>query len=221
MRNLPLLITFFIVIALGVVHGVIVHRWGSDDSLDAAVASLQNVPLDLESWKGQENTIPQQALEIGEIDGYLARSYTNSADGSIVNLMVVCGRPGPISVHTPDICFKGAGYQLVNPYQQHQFRSEQDPSWTMDAFFGDFAKTDATMTQNVRVFWTWSDGTTFSAPDNPRLAFAGQPFLYKIYITHVTERAGDSPDTDAGRAFLKTFMPVLKRELFSEQTSKS
>ena len=28
-----------------------------------------------------------------------------------VGVLLLCGRPGPVSVHTPDLCFPGAGFQ--------------------------------------------------------------------------------------------------------------
>ena len=221
MRIVPLLTVCLIVIGSGVIHGLMIDRWGSSESLNLAVACLEQVPREFGSWKCEaDSTISAGELEIGEIDGYLARVYKNQADGSTVSMMIVCGRPGPISVHTPDICFKGAGYQLVNQYERHQFKSEQEPAQTVDAFFADFTKPGTAATPNLRVFWTWSDGSEFLAPDNPRFAFAGQKFLYKIYLTRTIERVGDAPETDQCVSFFKLAIPVLRKSLFSEQAGK-
>jgi len=220
MRMIPLLAVCVIVIGSGVIHGLIIDRWGSSDVLNQAAASLKQVPREFGDWKSEESTISERELEIGEIDGYLARVYTNQVDKSTVSLMIVCGRPGPISVHTPDICFRGAGYQLVNQYERHHFASEQKTDQTVDAFFADFTKPGTAMTPNLRVFWTWSDGRQFFAPDSPRVAFAGKPFLYKIYLTRAIERVGEPPETDACVSFFQLAKPVLERSLFTEQKSE-
>jgi len=219
MRTLPLLIVCVIVVGSGVIHGLIIDRWGSSEDLSRAVASLQKVPAEFGNWESQESTISERELEVGEIDGYLSRIYTNRADGSRVSMMIVCGRPGPISVHTPDICFKGAGFQIVKQPERHHIASTPESSETGDAFFADFTKPVNAAAQNLRVFWTWSDGSQFFAPDSPRLAFAGNRFLYKIYLTRTIERVGDPPETDQCVSFFRLAMPVLQRSLFSEQKS--
>ena len=25
--------------------------------------------------------------------------------------LILCGRPGPVSIHTPDVCYRGLGYE--------------------------------------------------------------------------------------------------------------
>jgi len=221
MRIIPLLTASVFVVGSGVIHGLIIDRWGSSDDVSHAAASLKQVPAEIGNWKSQEFTISDTELKIGEIDGYLSRAYTNQEDGSMVNLMIVCGRPGPISVHTPDICFRGAGYQIVNQYERHHIPSTPETSETGDAFYADFTKPGSAVTSNLRVFWTWSDGRQFFAPDNPRLASAGMPFLYKIYLTRAIERVGDVPETDNCLSFFKLAMPVLQKSLFTEQKSEN
>lgn len=220
MRTLPLLIVCVMMVGSGFIHGLTIDRWGSSEDLRQAVASLKQVPAEFGEWKSEESTISEKELEVGEIDGYLARVYKNSADGNAVNMMIVCGRPGPISVHTPDICFTGAGYQMVKQFERHRIASTEKNPGTAETFFADFAKPVNAASQNLRVFWTWSDGTQFFAPDNPRLAFAGKPFLYKIYLTRAIERVGDPPETDPCVSFFKLMMPVLQRSIFSEQKSE-
>lgn len=219
MRIIPLLIVCVIVVGSGVIHGLIIDRWGSSNDLKQVVASLKQVPAEFGDWKSHENTISARELEIGEIDGYLARVYTNQTDENAVNMMIVCGRPGPISVHTPDICFKGAGYQMVKQYERYQIVSGQQGSETCDTFFADFSKPGDILTPNLRVFWTWSDGRQFFAPDSPRVTLAGKSFLYKIYLTRTIERPGDAPDTDPCVSFFRLAMPLLQSSLFSEEKS--
>lgn len=219
MRNLSWLLAIVIVVVSGVIHGLIVHRWEPGPDVTGFVASLDRIPMKLGSWKAVETKIPERHLQIGEIDGYLSRVYTNQENGSRINLMIVCGSPGPISVHTPDICFRGVGYELRDDPQQHSIGSEQDPSFAVEAFFADFSKTDSIMPHNLRVVWMWCDGESFYAPDNPRISFADRSFLYKIYLTQVNDHAGVPLEKDECVSFFKIAGPVLQREFCSKRDS--
>ena len=42
----------------------------------------------------------------------LARRYSNPTNGATVSVLLLGGVPAKISVHTPDVCYSGAGYTL-------------------------------------------------------------------------------------------------------------
>ena len=46
--------------------------------------------------------------------GQISRVYTNPTKGLTVSVLLLCGLPGNISTHTPDVCYPGAGYTLGN-----------------------------------------------------------------------------------------------------------
>ncbi len=221
MRNIPWLLAIVIVAGSGVIHGLIVDRWGLSQDISELVTSLEDIPLELGPWKGVSQTIPARHLEIGEIYGYLSRTYTNQETGSKVSLLIVCGKPGPISVHTPDICFRGAGYNMRNDPERNSIVSEQDSSLVVEAFSAEFRKANDAQPHDLRVVWTWCDGEAFYAPDNPRFSFANKSFLYKVYITQVTGRVGSLTERDDSTSFLKAAIPVLQREFCAEQISKN
>ena len=92
-------------------------------------------------------------------------------------LAVIVGPPGPISVHTPEICYSGAEYTQIGERQA--------------VFLGDGgAKQSAWLTQFPRttsrgmacVYYAWSDGGNWKAADQPRVSFAGRPLLYKFQL---------------------------------------
>src|SRR5947209_2410247 len=115
-RLLPVLTVVVIVTLSGVVHGVWTNRWGTAKAVQEAAEKLEkNVPMTIGEWDGQAKEMTEREIAIGEIDGYVSRSYVNRRTGSMVSLLIVCGRPGPISVHTPDVCYGGAGYEQVGP----------------------------------------------------------------------------------------------------------
>src|SRR5216683_1282781 len=114
-RILPLLAGAVVVLAFGLLRGLATDRWGTAREPAASAEKLPSVvPLALDDdWLGKDTEpISNQELAIGRIAGYVSRMYTNRRTGASVAVLLVCGRPGPIGVHTPDVCFAGAGYEL-------------------------------------------------------------------------------------------------------------
>lgn len=214
MRILPTLIAVAMILSAGIVHGLVSGRWGDPRQLDTALGRLETVPASFGDWTSEDLTIPESQLRIGEIDGYISRIYRHP-DGRAVNLLIVGGRPGPISVHTPDICFQGAGFRMRGTPQTRSVPlvAGEPPVELQTA---DFTKSDAALTTHLRVFWGWSAAGAWTAPSNPRLAFAGHPYLFKMYLTRALGEPGESLDDDVSLQFLHDLMPHLRRDLFPQ-----
>ena len=74
-----------------------------------------------------------------------------------------------------------------------------------------FRLPSATPSAIIRVFWGWSDNGIWKAPDNPRLAFRGQPYLFKLYVVDRSLQQAD--DVKQVETFLEQALPVIRREL--------
>src|SRR5690348_2531079 len=109
-RTIAQLVALAVVVASGVAHGLWTGRWGQPHQLEPAVARLGRVPAAVGDWEGRELPLNRQTLAVAEVAGHVSRRYQNSRTGESVLMLLVCGRPGPISVHTPDVCYEGAGY---------------------------------------------------------------------------------------------------------------
>ena len=180
-RFLPIGTALLLVLASGVVHGVLTGRWGQSNELAEAARRLQSVSMTVGDWKGEQaSKLSERALQIGGITAYLSRRYVRS-DGRVVDVLIVCGLPGPISVHTPDVCFRGAGFKPVSV--SHRLIAAEDSSKLGEVWVSDFSKRTPIEEERVRVFWSWGNPSAWQAPDQPRRAFAGAPFLYKLYVS--------------------------------------
>ena len=70
----------------------------------------------------------------------------------------------------------------------------------------------------VAILWGWTTGDAFSAPDNPRLTFAGQPVLYKLYATW--NRSRDQRELrDSVPVDFMTAMTASIRSSFADEES--
>src|SRR5947209_377457 len=112
-RSLYIVAAVSLVLGTGLAHGLWTNRWLNSDEPGVSAARFNSLPLDIGDWHGTESKMDPGSLAIGQIANYKSRSYVNLQTRAEFSVLVVCGRPGPISAHTPEVCFPGAGYQMV------------------------------------------------------------------------------------------------------------
>src|SRR5262249_10109712 len=148
-------------------------RWSKASAAPASVALLEEMPLDLGDWQGEKLEGPTRGTE--HLQGQFYRRYKNHRTGAMVSVNLVCGRPGPVSIHTPDVCYGASGFDVADPMKFQ--RKDGIECWTAEA-----VQRKASEQTRLRLFWTWNAGGKWQAADNPRIAFARHPVLYKLYL---------------------------------------
>lgn len=214
-RTVPILLALALVVAAGIVHGQWTHRWTDSDAIRAAAARLADLPTTLGDWHGEPLEIAQKLLEVGEIAGYVARRYEDQVHHDSVTILLVCGRPGPIAVHTPDVCYTGTGFQLVGALDAYTppTKAPQPRAVFNNALMG---TTHSPSPSYLRILWAWSALGAWEAPQNPRVAYAAREVLYKLYVIHEPNGPNALSPQDPGPRFLSTLLPVLERTLFPD-----
>ncbi len=160
----------------GWVQGKLTGRWATSPDLEMAAARLGQLPATIGTWKGVDMEIDQRMMQRAGITASVQRRYHDSVTDANVTVLLVCGRPGPISVHTPDVCYAGAGYEAAAP-----------PSRPIPGFFAArMIRANAAISESLQVYWSWNGSGQWEAPDNPRLRFAARPHLYKLYVIRST-----------------------------------
>jgi hypothetical protein len=139
------------------------------------------------------------------------RSYRNLRHNGTVTVILMCGRAGRMSVHTPEVCYRGAGYEMHGAPAPLTVKSEgsgqQDTLWTAR-----FTK-HAGVAADLRLYWAWNADGAWQAPASPRWTFRGEPFLYKLYVSQDGQDATGSGE--AAHGFLRRFLPEAREFLFS------
>jgi hypothetical protein len=198
-----------LVLVAGLVHGLHTNRWHASDSLDEAVGRLEMIPTSMGDWVGERHDFDEESLRRAGIRGFKGFRFTNRVTGDVVSMLLVCGRSGPISVHTPDVCYGGAGFEAMGGKQTKEL-SVGDRSYVVSSLR---FKPPASMGRTpIDVAWAWNAGDGWKSPDNPRLVLSGHPAVYKLYVV-CNVRSGLEPASDPTVAFLKTCLPVLERLL--------
>jgi hypothetical protein len=209
---LPIVAALLLVLYAGLAHGRVTGRWQSNAALARAATRLPLIPDTIGEWSGIDVTKNPEELAIAEAAAYLCRRYRHSGTGQEVTVLLLCGPTGPISVHPPTACYRARGYQLLDEPQETTVESEAGLSvFRLAEFQG-----QSTLTEDrVALMWGWSVAGPWSAPDSPRLEFAGEPVLHKLYITW--DRSRDQrPVTDTlPSEFVELFLPVVQSVISS------
>jgi len=212
-RTLPLAAGLAVLVAAGLVHGLWSNRWGDNRDLEAAAGRLRAIPLDVAGWKGHEKKIDADRIGRAEAVAYLHRTHVGPG-GRAVSVVLLCGRFGPLSVHTPDVCYGGAGYQMLGQPTRHRLRL--DDGTTVEFWTARFQKPDDYAAPPLRILWTWSAGKDWLAPSMPRWTFRMEPVLFKLYVAREMATAEEPLETDPCLEFLRAWLPRADDALFGD-----
>lgn len=211
------LLAFVIVAASGLLQGVWSGRWMPSQELADASKRLNAVPKQVGDWEmTEEKEIPLKEQQIAGMAGYRSRVYVNRRTNQSVSMLLVCGRPGAIAVHTPDVCFEGAGYRRAGA-QTKDSLVPADRSHKAEFLKVRFVRHESGIPIPLLVYWGWNGTGTWSAPDKPRLEFWQLPVLYKLYVSRVVTE--EDVDPEPCLEFLREYLPALQTALFTESSS--
>jgi len=212
-RYVGYLTSIVVVVASGYVQGVWTNRWTRSHEVEDAVARLNRIDKDFGDWSGKPSELDPRALKLAAIDGYVARNYENRRDGTKMMVLLVSGRPGPISLHTPDICYPGAGFEAVSDPVVEVL--EPVPGATPARFqTTKFRNSGVAAPTTLRILWTWNATGTWQAPENPRLQFAPYKVLYKLYVIHEMSSTDEPREDLVCKQFISQLLPEFDRALF-------
>jgi hypothetical protein len=202
LRYIPVVIASIAVIACGVVHGFWTDRWASAAEPIKAGKLVAELPLTIGDWDGQP--IESKSSQGDEVTGWLQRRYTNRKTGEAVTMAIVCGRPGPISIHTPDVCYGASGFTVGRP-RRANVPGDKGQFWTADAMKG-----SATGETKLRIYWGWNDGSGWLAVDDARQTYPRSPVLYKLYV--IRELSNSTKDeNEPSLRFVQSLVPVFDK----------
>ena len=201
-----------LLVAAGVFEGLRTNRWGQSDDMKSAVTRLAAVPAAFGDWTSQDLPIEEKVLRVAEATGSVSRAYSNKKTGTAVSVLLLCGPPGPIGAHTPDICYKGLGFEMSGREEHRSITYRDDRRAT---YWSATFQRQSTGTDQLRVTWTWGVDGDWVASAAPRRDFVLRKALYKLYVSRAVtpaERESNSP-TDRIQEFLADFLPEVKKAL--------
>lgn len=211
-RLLPILTAFGLIVAAGVVDGIHSHRWTPNTALADGAAKIADFPLSIGDWDGQAIPIDPRQLAMIEASGYAHRRFKNRRNGNEVTMMLLCGPSGTMAVHTPEVCFGGAGFNALG--SPTRFTPTSDPS---SRFWMQRFQKQGPVPIKTRVYYAWSTDGNWKAPDNPRFEFANAPALFKLYILREESRDSDQLENEVASDFLRVLLPKIRSMISPDQ----
>ncbi|MBW3596410.1 MAG: EpsI family protein [Planctomycetes bacterium] len=187
----------------GLIDAALRHREAAD-ALIRAGQRIERLPGDFGRWRLLKEE-PLHASTAHELQcrGYVNRSYVHLDNGDRVNVAVVVGPAGPTAVHTPEICYSAREYELADPPEKRRLRA---PGAGEHEFRRVGFRSRQLPSATLSVYYAWSDGRGWQAPEAPRLMLTHLPKLYKIQVAAYADQ-GATPDPC--EAFLRDFLPIL------------
>ena len=83
----------------GTIQGHMSKRWGLSIDAEPAVARLAELPEQFGDWKVQSTSeMSEHVVDMLQCAGYSYRTYENTVTGETVNVTILLGPSGPISV---------------------------------------------------------------------------------------------------------------------------
>lgn len=225
-QSIPLFSGLLLLIAGGVVHGMLTGRWESSD-LTGVAARVHQVPTQINDWVCiEEASVSDAELKMAELHSYVMRHYRNQRTGAIVTMLLMCGPTGPVAVHPPTACYAGQGYEQIGEVSLHRVVLEQQAgaktsnpisTETHRLMTAQFRKPGRGNARKARIFWSWSTDGNWSTPASPRLEFAGSPLLFKLYVTQEAHDLLPLDGATPPEEFLRELLPVLRQNVFATE----
>ncbi len=208
-RFLPVVAAVVVLLFSGMVHGLWTDRWAEPHDLLEAAARLEQLPQKLGDWEGE--TLVSRERPTPGIVGTMSRRYVHRRSGKTVTMFIGVGRPGPVSIHTPDVCYTASGYKEVRREDYTlPAKSAAAGSSFNTALFRHEKAGDRTQ---LRIFWAWNSGERWEIANDPRLAFARRPILYKLYVLRETGIGTQPVQGDPCLELMEHLLPALQQHV--------
>ena len=211
-RSIAIVVGFLVLVSAGVVHGVWTDRWHQSEQLSLAVERFAQLPDDLGPWKGRAYEQDPAALALTGAIGHYSRSFLDPQTGERVLVILLVGKPARMSVHRPEHCYQAAGYTMSGPALKAQLRV--DGAEEAEFFTGLFSRDEAAGLSQMQIFWAFSAGERWEAPDSPRTRFARRDVLFKLYVIRNVAGSPGPLNDDPGVRLMGRLLPELKANLF-------
>jgi hypothetical protein len=194
-----------VLVASGAVHGVWTDRWSDRGDLVEIVNRLDELPLTIGDWHGS-NVEMEQDPKNG-LAGVIVRRYIHAKNGKSVTLFLGCGRSGPVCTHTPEVCYAGSGFEVEKP-KRYSMSAGGAEFWTAR-----FVRERNTGKTHLRIFWSWHGADGWKVADNPRVRFAGEKSLYKMYLIREMVTPDEPMESDACVEFMNDVLPAFRESV--------
>lgn len=201
-------------VAGSVMHGRMTDRWGERPDSRKAGDAVASLPLAFGSWErvGEDAKLDENVQTLLRCYGSVNRTYQNVETGERVAIALLAGPSHTLVVHSPEVCYSGAGY---TPKTMTQAKVNVPENDEIAEFRRLTLQSNDIVEQKLLVYYGWSAGDDWKAPEDPRWSLGHAPYLFKLQAAAVV--ADDSNEEDVVARFLADALPTLRTTLQAAQ----
>lgn len=224
MGKLPAMVVAVLLLGIGAYYeGTWTERWARNKSekLEEFTKRLMQVPKVVGSWEGTDNELSEKDLEQfqkSNCRGYISRRYRNKVTQEQIEVYLVSGTARHITIHTPDQCYRGAGYEVEGDTRTARVAAGESTT-PFEFTTATFHKGTPERVDRLQIYWSFTEDGKWQGPRHPKSNYAQKPALFKIYlITPLSERRTEKNTTTD--SFAEVFMPAVNQVLFPSGPSE-
>jgi hypothetical protein len=221
-RYLPAMLGVLVIVGLSIPQFIMTDRLsGQNVTAEQRAKPLEKIPMNIGDWRGEDMAVDPVVLETAGAVGAVSRVYRNVRTGEIVDLWLIVGHAKDIVRHTPNICYRGSGFEAraredsVYPLVEGD---ETKATFLTNTFYKEDSLTGRTL---KRVFWTWynpdedeNEGkVVWEGAKNIRRRAGNTRGLYKMYFTGNMKDSMETTEQSACMQFAREFLPVVNKAL--------
>jgi hypothetical protein len=211
LQSLSLALLIAITVAAAIVQGRATNRWGASDTIANAATIFSRLPKSFGDWNLVEpEELGPQVRGLLQTEHYSQGIYENRSTGQHAILTLLLGPPGPMSVHTPEICYSAADFSQISD-RHHVSIVPGDTNDT--AWVTQFHSTHNLQGSITRVYYSWHDGQRWKAVEEPRITYGARSYLFKVQAATELPADAESDAEDAARSLLQQFCSVFDQNL--------
>jgi hypothetical protein len=214
MQKLVLTAALAALLGTGLLHGRITNRWGNSDTLQGAVDKLPQLPLLAGPWDGTLTEMETDPVATRGTGAHVTARFVHRPSGEVIWVTLVCGRPGPLSLHPPTVCLPAQGHIQKGPEGRATLSKGLGPSIGKAEFATAKFIKKAPVPQLVDFYWSYSFDGRWDVPQDPRINLARQPAVYKFYVVRQASQVADPLEENPCLPFLRDYLPQLQKVLF-------
>jgi hypothetical protein len=229
-RYLPVLFGVLMIVGLTIPQYMMTDRLsGTNVTAEQRAKLLEKVPENIGDWRGENMAVDPIVRETAGAVGAVSRVYRNVRTGETVDLWLIVGHAKDIVRHTPNICYRGSGFEACAAEDSVYPLVEGDETlatFLTNTFYKEDSLTGRTL---KRVFWTWynpdedeNEGkVVWEASKNIRRRAGNTRGLYKMYFTSNMKDSMETTEQSACMQFAREFLPVVNAALAEVQLGET
>jgi hypothetical protein len=191
----------------GAVEYVRSGKTADRETILAARAKLAAIPLTAGDWTGTDESFDEKMLEVAEASAFSHRDYVNEKTKHRVKVLIIAGSPKAIGAHDPTVCYGGAGFKQ---YREEAKLTVPAADGKSDSVWQARFDTETLPALSLSVMWAWTADGRWAASDRPRIDYAREPMLFKIYVSR-SIGPRESEASDPSLELLKVLTPEIRK----------